>query len=460
VTSGKIVLPVKNERMKQSGRTPRRLTLKSCVTILGFLACYSAYAQPCNYSAGTKTLYTPPQKTYTNPPAGYLPAFINHVGRHGARHLTKDVASYKAFQLLMKADSANGLTVDGKRLKGMLLALRELESQHLKSISIAGRAEQINLASRMVQANPSLFSSPVSVRIKITKEIRTAETADAFLKGLGNRVNGPAPAKVIDDTALRFFDLSPAYVAFQEKGSWEKTVHTLTSSEVYKNAAQAFAGRIFLEPYLPADAIAFSKDISGFALIIPSIKKEATDSSFFQLEKLFTCEEWQQFAKLDQLEDYLLKGPGEDSMGIQIKIAAPLLLQFLRSTDEFISHPAKQLELRFAHAETISPIAALMQLTGASTPVAIATEFRNTWKPEEIIPLSANIQWIVYQKPGSKDFLLRILLNEKETLIKGLKPKKYPYYELTQVRAFYMKILSGLGANLDTSMPEFLKALY
>jgi len=55
---------------------------------------------------------------------------------------------------------------------------------------------------------------------------------------------------------------------------------------------------------------------------------------------------------------------------------------------------------------------------------------------------------------------MKILLNEKETLIKGLMPEKYPYYDLNQVSAFYVKLLSGLGAEVDTDMPEFLKALH
>lgn len=446
--------------MKWFGKTQWRLIVKCLALTLFLISFHVTYAQNCDYSLGSKTLYAPALNNYTKPRAGYLPVFINHVGRHGARHLTKDVASYKAFQLLMIADSADGLTDDGKRLKGMLLALRKLELPHLKSISIAGKTEQIDLATRMVRSNPALFSSPVPVRIKITKEIRTAETADAFLKGLGTRVKSQAPVKTIDDTALRFFDLSPAYLSFEKKGSWENQLLAFTSSEAYKNSVNAFTARIFLQSSLPVDREGFAQDIFGFLSIVPSIRKEATDSSFFLLEKLLTCEELKQFAQFDQLEDYLLKGPGEDSTGIQVKIAVPLLVEFLRSTDDFIRIPSKRLELRFAHAETISPIAALMQLTGASSSSEKANDFRTVWKPEEIIPLSANIQWIIYQKPGKKDLLIKILLNEKETLIKGLKPKKFPYYDLNQVREFYVKMLSGLGADVDTSMPEFLKALH
>ena len=38
-----------------------------------------------NLYLNTKTPYQPQQKNYAAPPKGYMPVFINYVGRHGAR---------------------------------------------------------------------------------------------------------------------------------------------------------------------------------------------------------------------------------------------------------------------------------------------------------------------------------------------------------------------------------------
>ncbi|WP_157262367.1 hypothetical protein [Pedobacter sp. PACM 27299] len=42
---------------------------------------------------GSKTLYKPLHEKYAKVPTDYQPVFLNHLGRHGARNLTKDVAN-------------------------------------------------------------------------------------------------------------------------------------------------------------------------------------------------------------------------------------------------------------------------------------------------------------------------------------------------------------------------------
>src|ERR1700750_1661261 len=114
--------------------------------------CLPIYAQDCKADfLGTKTLYKKPLQKYTPAPAGYLPVFINHVGRHGARHLTKGVESYSAYSLLLKADNAGALSADGIRLKQMVLALQKMESSNTKSISAEGKDELAGIGERDYQ---------------------------------------------------------------------------------------------------------------------------------------------------------------------------------------------------------------------------------------------------------------------------------------------------------------------
>src|SRR6202000_1931045 len=105
---------------------------------------------------GTKTLYQPRQKKYTPAPASYKPVFINYVGRHGARHLTKDVAGYAAYSILQKADSAKALKPDGYKLKQMVVLLQKIEQPNLKSISVRGAEEQQGIGARMLLHYPNI----------------------------------------------------------------------------------------------------------------------------------------------------------------------------------------------------------------------------------------------------------------------------------------------------------------
>lgn len=420
-----------------------------------------AAAQDCPRSDGTKTLYKPQQAKFISPPPGYSAVFINHVGRHGARHLTKDVNTYPAYRLLYKADSLNELTSEGQKLWKMVLSLREIEVKGLKSISERGKEEQRSIARRMVVNYPGVFSgSALSVRIKATKEIRTSQSADAFLQGLKREVKMLKVARVIDDTALRFYDLSPAYLDFEERGAWKNQLSQLETREGTESLFSGFAARIF------KPSVALSKpdmrnlclDIYGFASIILSIAAETASAKVdLNFNHLFTCGELMSLSLVNQAEDYLLKGPGMDSMGIQVKIAVPLLVQFLLNTDSLIQHKAPRIELRFAHAETLSPFAALLQIKNASRPAASLSDLRTSWNASEIIPLSANIQWVIYRKKNSRDLLVKILLNEKESEIKGLKTDRFPYYHWTDLKEFYLRLLETVGVNPGDDMSRFLK---
>lgn len=112
--------------------------------------------------------------------------------------------------------------------------------------------------------------------------------------------------------------------------------------------------------------------------------------------------------------------------------------------------------LRFAHAESIAPFAAILNLEGASTATKNIQTFDQLWKAKNIIPFSANIQMLLYKNPWNNSYLVKFLLNEKETKIKGLGTKIAPYYLYKDVRAFYLKKLKDLGLGLNSNMEEYL----
>src|SRR6201996_195960 len=178
----------------------------------------AASAQNCNVDfLGTKTLYKNNGQKNTPPPAGYAPVFINHVGRHGARHLTKDVSSTSAWRLLLAADSANALTEKGKQLLQMVKALQKVEKGNTKYISAEGVNELKGLGERMYINYPAVFKGKVNLKVATTKEVRTKQSADAFLQGLNSKLNDTAAINFYnDDTNLRFYDLSPVYKQFED----------------------------------------------------------------------------------------------------------------------------------------------------------------------------------------------------------------------------------------------------
>ena len=130
-------------------------------------------------------------------------------------------------------------------------------------------------------------------------------------------------------------------------------------------------------------------------------------------------------------DDYYKKETGINNNGIQVRIAVPLLVDFLKTSDEFIKkRVALTPSYSFAHAgETIAPFAALLDINTADKATK-TTDIVPVWQASKIIPLSSNIQWIFYKKQGLDKYLVKILLNEKEVHITGMPVNGFPYYKM------------------------------
>lgn len=439
--------------------------MKKILLILTFWGnCIYAVAQNCNTEyLGTKTLYGPPQQKQTAAPKGYQPVFINQAGRHGARHLTKEVNASFAYNILHRADSLHALTADGQKLWEMVQRLDKVEHGRVKSISAEGETELRDLGIRMYNNYHGVFKKPVRLNVGITKEIRTKQSSEAFLKGLKSRIKDSVSIKGYqDDVDLRFYDLSPTYTAFEEKGPWEPAMAALKKDQHLEDVQQHAVSR-WLNPDLKLKHTDIGKlvsDVFGFATIVYSLQQEIRQSGYqfknVDFSSLFTCDELKALGTIDAAEDYYKKGPGVDNNGIQVKIAAPLLANFIKSADAGLKNHTYNAELRFAHAETISPFAGIMEITEASKVAAEPRDISKNWKAGEIIPLSSNIQWIFYKSARSKNYLVKFLLNEREVKIGKLKPVSKCYYNWTSVRAYYMQKLKKLGLGLDSDMTRYL----
>lgn len=125
------------------------------------------------------------------------------------------------------------------------------------------------------------------------------------------------------------------------------------------------------------------------------------------------------FAWVNDAQDFYKKGPGMTQQdGVTSRMAGTLRDDFLQEADAVargdLSHRAT---LRFAHAETIIPFAALLQLPGMSEALPAATLFsyaNSPWRGAAVAPMAANIQWDMYRNDAGA-VLLRMLYNERET---------------------------------------------
>ncbi|MBS1664453.1 MAG: hypothetical protein JST68_25635 [Bacteroidetes bacterium] len=441
--------------------------------LIAFLPGLLACGQAPGY-LGTKTPYVAPGVSYTPPPAGFKPVFVNYVGRHGARYMTKAGADVDALRLLEDADKAQGLTETGRKIEGMVRKLCAVEKGQYENITLLGAEEQEAIGGRMMSQYKPAFTGR-GLDVVVTYKVRTQQSADAFLKGFGGYKGQRRFSKSPDslDAVLRFYDLSPGYQQYKKSAGLKKSFDSLDRDRRTFAVAAAVCERVFTEGFRSGlkteEELKFVANLYDLYSVQFSLVRETKDG--VDLGIAFGKEElgWADYASGAQ--DFLEKGPGRDPLGIQVKVAAPLLADFIRTTDGMVGRrlmgkgderagEAADAVLRFTHAEAISPFATLLGIPEASVPAAGIYNYHEHWQAERVIPLSANIQWIVYS--NGKDYLVKILLNEREVRLPKLgvfAAGDGVYYRWEDLRAYCLGRLKMVGAQVDGDQLEYLRKL-
>jgi hypothetical protein len=118
----------------------------------------------------------------------------------------------------------------------------------------------------------------------------------------------------------------------------------------------------------------------------------------------------------------------------------PLLQNFLDEADKVIADGGKALRLRFGHDSVVLPFAFALGFPEATGATDDMENLHLTFSIFRLIPMGANIQWVFFRKKGSKDILVKFLMNENETAI-PIKTNCYPYYHWKDVEAYYRKMI-------------------
>jgi hypothetical protein len=382
----------------------------------------SAHAQ--NYS--TKTPYPEGGFDTIDQIKGYTPVFINHVGRHGSRYQSKPKNDEEFLSLSkrysFKKNNSLGDTVSN------VSTFIDKKSDKYGQLSTLGITEHKSIGKRMKGNFKDLFGPKKRIIAYATFKKRAQDSRKAFLdkKGLGhsalqiNFCEGKDPI-------LRFFNLCTKYKEYFKKyKDWEAYTWN-KKKECFDNPAKCWGKAIFEnhEDVPPEHRFFASKHL--YELI--SINR--ISGSNIVIGKDFTSNNdvINYFGGLSDLEAFYGKGPGAEGLNRFVYFQAfPLLCEFLRTSEKAISQ-GKQGNtvaiLRFAHAETIIPFAALLGIEGASKEESTPESVK--WKAAEISPMAANIQWIVYEK--DKAYFIRIMLNEKTKKIYGENGKSKEYDE-------------------------------
>lgn len=446
---------------------------KICALCLFAFSCMG-FAEP-QIAAGSKTAYHFDSKyTYTPAPDGYDAFYIDHVGRHGSRYISKSKYEDIAYQTLLIAESKGQLTHLGKDLLDQISRIAQLNKGHYGALTDLGRQNIRLISQRMLDNYPTVFKGQ-KIEVISSSSPRAKETANIFVEAFHSKYPQINVTQQQEDqqTLLRFFEYSPVYKEFKQSKKVKNAVKSIENMPDSWEMGQHFLQRIFSDEFIhkyldKGLEIKENSSIKSMDFVIAVYQLYQESLSFspqllaehhVDLNSFFHEDEKTQFNNIVTVKNYLQIGPAFDANGIQIKIAAPLLWDMLNTADIAIKNNNIDANLRFAHAETVSPLATLLEIEGTATVANSILQYPLVWQADKIIPMMANIQWIFYKsKKADQPILVKVLLNEQEVHL-PIKTEHYPYYNWDDVKQFYLTKLNKLGLSPQSSAIDMLKNL-
>lgn len=361
-------------------------------------------------------------------PKGYVPFYISHYGRHGSRWHTSEKIYAEPLGILRKADSAGVLTPKGRDLLAKVEVIAADARDRYGDLSPRGVAEHRGIAERMYKAYPEVFSTgdgrECFVQSRSTLVPRCILSMAAFnerLKELDPRIRMVRTASARDLSYLangerdEDMDKAAREVADSAKRAWlhpERLLSALFTDE----APQV------------ADPQRFMWDLFMLTSIAQDIDRP--EWAFYDI---FTPGELYALWESLNAYCYLTMGPSLRFGDPVVASARPLLRDFVETARRVIDGKEPlAASLRFGHDVYLTPLAALLQVEGASARVGSVDEVRSCWSIEKVSPMAGNVQFVFFRNAAG-DVRVRVLYNERDA---RLPLDGGPYYEWEALKRY------------------------
>lgn len=409
----------------------KTLRLAVLMTAATFISAAGASPEVPQYSyiecEGSLMPYSQPDHPVEYPDS-LEPVFINHVGRHGARYPASSANCLALRKALATADSLGTISPLGRKLNKLNEEVIRLSTNRWGALDSLGMAEQQGIATRMFMAYTEVFSKEGVVEAMSSYSPRAMMSMYAFthqLDRLNNRTTFTTSTGRINSKLLRPFDLVQDYLDFRRDKVWAPTYDTFFASTCPTTAIRRVLGDRF--PYKDADhkrelAIIEYYVVAGLeAMGLPS-----------GMATYFTREEAQALWSCFNMRQYLQRTATTVST-VPADIAADLVLNLVETTDAYINGPTESpcAVLRFGHAETLMPLLSLLRLPGCYYLTNYFDTVAGQWRDFDVVPMAANIQFILFRARKSGHYYVRVDLNEHPVALRqGDDSLYYPWGEL------------------------------
>lgn len=395
--------------------------------------------------AGSLYGYEDPTTPLTPAPNGFKPIYLTHFGRHGSRFLDNASNYDRPYTILKDASDAGALTDFGKDVLRRVEIIRAEADQRAGDLTPKGMQQHRDIARRMVENYPELFTRDKTVVARSTTSHRVLVSEySALMQILRMR-----PKMKID------------YDSSNHDEPWMYTEDRAVSAHKRKiNAAvqefnqrhtnpERLMGALFKDPGFISNYQ--GRDMSGTlysALYDLASNVQGSDPGV-DLYDVFTYDEWYDLFLINNMRWYSQGGftPLTDNVVPYGHCAT--LQNFIDSAEAAIAGNGVSATLRYGHEVTLMSFFSLLDLNGTGYSTDDLESVADHWVTYDVAHMGGNVQWVFFRNRRG-EVIVKFLLNEEEATLPETVPfycdakgrERKPFYRWEDVKDFYQAKIS------------------
>jgi len=384
----------------------------------------------CNYDVYPDSV----PNNLTPSPKGKKPFYISHYGRHGSRYISSRSGYDIPFRMIAHADSVNELTPTGERVHEEMKVIMADTETRWGELTNYGKEQHRQIAKRMVERFPEVFSGDARVKCISTTVPRcmlSMGVAMMQMKQMNPKLRITMEASQRYQWYMNHQDnkLRRNYMTPEAKKAYD----AYTSSRLGNSRLMEL---IFKNPDIVKEIV--NEEQFNYYLIKMGLFQQNTQlrqNTF--LQDLFETDELYQMWQIDNAFWYIQHGACKLNGGKQPTSQRYLLRQIIADADSCLRLDKPGAQLRFGHETVLLPLVCLMGINGYDLATDNLDELEEKgWWCSSVFPMGANLQFIFYRSsPRDQDVLVKVLLNEKEATL-PIATDCAPYYHWADVRSY------------------------
>lgn len=376
----------------------------------------------------------------TPAPNGYKAFYFSNISRHGSRGYYKD-DEYRYLDTLYRYDSMGLLTAEAKCLLKSLTDVKNRNyAEGLGELTTLGAKEQSNIGRRAAEHYPEIFSNPECPNVSCyhTTTPRVVASMDNFVASISSRypqltfrranhkasTHARHEVKVIQFSKEQMNDLSKIKLSPFMDSLMRSTDSTRLLRKTFVNGKmpeqhKGLAMRFFYDVYkLGRCRQCFDTDTLDW------------------VENYYTDEELALFSKWCNAKQFTMWGWTSENKGHRSHNARRILHHIIEDADAVIAGADTCATLRFTHDVDVLPLMCLIGVKGAEWHGSFKHVYEHC-QMSYLIHMAGNLQFVFYRN-SKNDILVKILLNEEETIIPALKPDyKGVFYKWSRLKKYF-----------------------